>query len=203
MSQEKIAFVLGNGLSRKPIDPHLLKQHGRIYGCNALYRTFAPDYLVAVDTKMIMEIQKTDYAHKHQVWSNPNKLTKADPNLNIFNPNKGWSSGPTALFLASTHDNAKIYILGFDYVGIGNNHELVNNIYAGTKNYKNLNDRATYHGNWQRQTASCINQFVRTKYIRVIEEDSYIPDNLVDCKNLKHMSTRIFCKTFGITPSKS
>ena len=72
MSQEKIAFVLGNGLSRKPIDPHLLKQHGRIYGCNALYRTFAPDYLVAVDTKMIMEIQKTDYAHKHQVWSNPN-----------------------------------------------------------------------------------------------------------------------------------
>ena len=45
MSQEKIAFVLGNGLSRKPIDPHLLKQHGRIYGCNALYRTFAPDYL--------------------------------------------------------------------------------------------------------------------------------------------------------------
>ena len=181
MSQEKIAFVLGNGLSRKPIDPQLLKQHGRIYGCNALYRTFAPDYLVAVDTKMIMEIQKTDYAHKHQVWSN----------------------GPTALFLASTHDNAKIYILGFDYVGTGNNHELVNNIYAGTKNYKNLNDRATYHGNWQRQTASCINQFVRTKYIRVMEEDSYIPDNLVDCKNLKHMSTRIFCKTFGITPSKS
>ena len=58
MTQEKIAFVLGNGVSRKSIDPHALKLHGKTYGCNALFRTFAPDYLVAVDTKMIMEIQK-------------------------------------------------------------------------------------------------------------------------------------------------
>ena len=42
MTQEKIAFVLGNGVSRKSIDPHALKLHGKTYGCNALYRTFAP-----------------------------------------------------------------------------------------------------------------------------------------------------------------
>ena len=196
--------MLGNGTSRKKVNPIDLKQHGTVYGCNALYRTFAPDYLVAVDTKMIIEIQKTNYHHTHQVWSNPNKLTKQDPNINKFNPNKGWSSGPTALFMASTHDNAEIYILGFDYVGLGDKQELVNNVYAGTKNYKNVNDRATYYGNWQRQTMTCINQFQRTKYVRVIEnEDSYIPDNLKDCKNLTHITIDKFIDFFGLTPLKS
>ena len=51
-----IAFVLGNGISRKHIPLEPLRAHGKIYGCNALYRDFAPDHLVAVDTKMIIEI---------------------------------------------------------------------------------------------------------------------------------------------------
>ncbi len=204
MSSKKVAFVLGNGISRKKINPFDLKQYGTIYGCNALYRTFAPDYLVAVDTKMIMEIQKTNYQHKNQVWSNPNKLTKQDPNINKFNPNKGWSSGPTALHMASMHDNAEIYILGFDYTGLGEKQEYVNNIYAGTQNYKNTQDRATYYGNWQRQTMTCINQFVRTKYVRVTaNEESYIPDTLKDCKNLKHITINNFIDFFGLTPMKS
>ena len=87
---------------------------------------------------------------------------------------------------------------------IGKDNELVNNIYSGTKNYKNINDRATYYGNWQRQTMTCINQFVRTKYIRVTEnEESYIPDTLKDCKNLKHITIDNFMDFFGITPLKS
>ena len=53
--------------------------------------------------------------------------------FNFFQPSKGWSSGPTALHLASTHDTTDIYILGFDYKGLG---ERINNIYADTPNYK-------------------------------------------------------------------
>ena len=204
MPKKKIAFVLGNGTSRKIINPVDLRPYGKIYGCNALFRTFAPDYLVAVDTKMVIEIQQAGYHHNNEVWNNPNKLTKQDPNINKFNPNKGWSSGPTALFMASTHDNPVIYILGFDYTGLGKEHELVNNLYAGTKNYKNVNDRATYYGNWQRQTFNCINQFNRTKYVRVTEnEDSYIPDNFINCKNLKHITINEFMENFKISPYNS
>ena len=51
---------------------------------------------------------------------------------------------------------------------------------------------------------ACINQFVRTKYIRVTEnEESYIPDTLKDCKNLKHITIDNFMDFFGITPLKS
>ena len=51
-----IAFVIGNGTSRKPIDLNQLKTFGKIYACNAVYREMNPDYLVAVDSKMITEI---------------------------------------------------------------------------------------------------------------------------------------------------
>ena len=194
---QKIAFVLGNGTSRKEINHHLLKEYGTVYGCNGLYREFTPDHLVCVDTKMIMEIAETQYQMKHNVWSNRNKLVERTPNIKIINPHKGWSSGPTALMLASQHDNKEIYILGFDYVGLGEKQERVNNVYAGTRNYKNVNDRATYYGNWQRQTMMCINQYPKTKYYRVMKSmEDYIPDHLRDLTNLSHITIDDFAKKY-------
>ena len=198
MPDKKVAFVLGNGTSRKKINPFDLKQHGTIYGCNALFRTFAPDYLVAVDTKMIMEIQKTNYHHKHQVWSNPNKLTKQDPNINKFNPNKGWSSGPTALWLASQHYYETIYILGFDFKGLDNNTRL-NNIYADTMNYKKSNDGATFYGNWMRQTSSVIKENKEINFVRVIAPDNYRPDELNTFDNYSEVFVEDFQKMFKLT----
>ena len=44
-----IAFVIGNGISRRGIDLLQLQQLGHTYGCNALYREFLPNVLVATD----------------------------------------------------------------------------------------------------------------------------------------------------------
>ena len=193
----KIAFVLGNGTSRKDVNHHNLKRYGTVYGCNALFREFAPDHLVCVDTKMVTEINEAQYQHKHNVWSNRNKLTERTPGIKILEPNKGWSSGPTALMLASQQGHKVIYIMGFDYVGLGEQQEKVNNVYAGTKNYKGINDRATYYGNWQRQTMMCINQFPKTKYYRILKSmNDYIPDHLKDLTNLSHITVDDFAKNF-------
>ena len=199
-SAKKISFVLGNGTSRKPINPEELKPHGVVYGCNALYRSFSPDHLIAVDTKMIKEITSDGYNLKNQVWTNPNRYTKSLTHLNLFNPNLGWSSGPSALNLASTHFYETIYILGFDYVGIGKRNELVNNMYTGTPNYKQVNDRATYFGNWQRQTATCIRKNPKIRYIRVVENaQSFVPDSLVSLENLTHITIENFKKRFNLS----
>lgn len=198
-SNESIAFVLGNGTSRTSIDPRNLKRHGKIYGCNALYRSFAPDYLIAVDTKMIKEITSAGYHLQHPVYTNPNKYSKEIYGLNLFEPNLGWSSGPSALNLASKSNYSTIYILGFDYVGIGNKNELVNNVYAGTVNYKKINERATYFGNWQRQTSIAIQKHPKVKYIRVIADTtSFVPDSLVGLQNLTHITLENFKKRFNI-----
>jgi hypothetical protein len=193
----KIAFVLGNGTSRKSINLEDLKGKGTIYGCNALYREFDPDYLVAVDVKMILELNKAGYQHKVPVWTNPNKAYHKFNGFNYFNPSKGWSSGPTALWMASHHANEEFYILGFDYKGLDEGKK-VNNIYADTQNYKKSSDKATYYGNWLKQTCITCQKFPKKRYIRVLGNDPFIPKEFKNIDNLEHISVEEFKKIHDI-----
>jgi hypothetical protein len=45
-----VAFLIGNGLSRKGFDLESLRGQGHIIGCNWLYRDFTPDTLTMIDT---------------------------------------------------------------------------------------------------------------------------------------------------------
>lgn len=165
-----ISFVLGNGKSRSCLNLQNLVSRGRIYGCNALYREFTPDYLVAVDPKMIIEINQSGYQNSNEVWTNYNPQYKDFKNFKFMNPRLGWSSGPTALYLASKHCPTKIFIFGFDFVGINGK---FNNIYANTENYRTSNDRATYYGNWEKQTEIVVRSNPHIQYYRVVEDNFY------------------------------
>lgn len=189
----KVAFVLGNGTSREPIPVNDLKVKGKVYGCNALYRRYEPDYLVAVDTKMIIEINKTSWQKTHEVWTNPNKAYMRFKHFNYFNPSKGWSSGPTALWLASEHAYETIYILGFDYRGLAEGTKF-NNMYADTPNYKKSTDTATFFGNWMRQTQSVITSNPKINYVRVVSDTCYIPKDFAKYSNVEHMNITQFLK---------
>lgn len=195
-TNNQIAFVLGNGTSRGSIDVEEISKIGKIYGCNALYRTFAPDYLVAVDVKMILEIKKTGYQKKHTVWTNPNKAYSGIPNLNLFQPSKGWSSGPTALWLSAQHGYEKIYILGFDYRGLENK---FNNLYADTVNYKKSTDGATFFGNWLRQTKNVIQENPDIQFVRVIAPDNYQPEELNKFRNFSTITVEDFKKIYQLS----
>ena len=164
------SFVLGNGRSRLNIKPEELKKYGRIYGCNALYRECEPDYLIAVDPKMIVEIEKTGYQRSHEVWTNPNAKFRTFQGFNYFTPSLGWSSGPTALDLASKHKPSEIFFFGFDLIG---NNGLLNNVYADTQNYRRSSDPATYHGNWEKQTEQVIKNNKAIQYYRVVDKGFY------------------------------
>jgi len=197
-----IGFVIGNGTSRVGIELNKLKRFGKIYACNAVYREFHPDYLVAVDAKMVNEICRNGYQKIGKVWTNYNKQYEKYKGLNYFEPSKGWSSGPTALHLASTHNCKTIYILGFDYQGIGPDHKRVNNIFSGTPNYKREHDNATYFGNWLRQTTQVIQKNTQIRYIRVTgDKKGFIPDPLMKFGNLSHISKEDFAKSFNIPVS--
>jgi len=200
IEHKNTAFVLGNGTSRASINPTDLKTYGKIYGCNALYRTFSPDYLVAVDIKMILEINKSGYQRKNEVWTNPNKAYQKMQGLNYFQPSKGWSSGPTSLWLASQHGYETIYILGFDYQGLESGKRF-NNIYADTPNYKKSQDGATFFGNWLRQTKSVIQEHSKIQYVRVIAPDNYQPEELNNFSNFTTISVENFQRIFGFSAS--
>ena len=61
-------FCIGNGESRKSFNLDLLKPHGKIYGCNALYREYTPDVLVSVDHGIMHEIYQSGYCYKNETW---------------------------------------------------------------------------------------------------------------------------------------
>jgi hypothetical protein len=165
------AFVLGNGKSRLGVDLAALKSQGAVYACNAVYREFTPNHLVAVDSKMVREIVRTGYHLTNQVWTNPNTTILNIEKINYLHPHKGWSSGPTALDLAVDHGFTEIYILGFDFEGIDGH---LNNVYADTDNYRKSTDPATFWGNWINQTATVIKNNPDVNFYRVVRETDNI-----------------------------
>jgi hypothetical protein len=58
-------FCIGNGTSRKNFNLEKLRPYGKIYGCNAIYRTFTPDVLTAVDHGIMHEIYHSNYCEKN------------------------------------------------------------------------------------------------------------------------------------------
>ena len=203
----EVAFVLGNGQSRKGIDPNNLKEKGTVFACNAVYRTHQPHWLVAVDPKMMLEIAETDYVVHNKVYSNYNrqyeKHQKLLDHVTWSKPSLGWSSGPTALRLACEQGFKEIYILGFDYQGLAvdanKNRFHLNNIYGDTRNYKRSNEQATFFGNWMNQTKKCLQDFKDVQFHRVIPTGWHQPKDLAWKGNIDHPSTEEFLHKFNLT----
>ena len=61
-------FCIGNGTSRDGFDLERLRPHGKIYGCNALYRDFTPDVLCAVDQGIMHEIYQSGYCNENEAY---------------------------------------------------------------------------------------------------------------------------------------
>ena len=197
------AFVLGNGESRRGIDINDLKEKGTVFACNAVYRTHRPDFLIAVDPKMIFEIAETDYPVHNKVWSNFNAQYNKHPkilnHINWFKPSLGWSSGPTALRMACEHGFKEIYILGFDYQGLNQGKRFtLNNIFGDTRNYKKRNDEATFYGNWMNQTKRCLQDFKDVQFHRVIPKGWFKPKDIQWAGNIDHPTTEEFLAKFDL-----
>ena len=198
-----IAFVLGNGESRRGIDINDLKECGTVFACNAVYRTHRPHYLIAVDPKMIHEIAETDYVLHNKVWSNFNAQYNKNPKIlnhvNWFKPSLGWSSGPTALRMACEHGFKEIYILGFDYQGHQDGKRFkLNNMFGDTRNYKKKNDEATFYGNWMNQTKRCLQDFKEVQFHRVIPKGWFTPKDLYWNGKIDTVTTEQFLAKFDL-----
>lgn len=137
-------FIIGNGESRLSIDLKYLRESGKIYGCNALYRDFHPDVLVSVDDRMTKEIIDSGYneTHYHRIlkeYRNGKNVYDVVDNNNVkIGVTQGLSSGALATLLACEREWCKnIYLIGFDFYKT----DKVNNVYKDTPNYSKSTDR--------------------------------------------------------------
>ncbi len=63
----EIAFVYGNGESRMGWDINQEFEGVTTWGCNAIYRDFTPDILVALDSRMNHEVYRSGYAFENML----------------------------------------------------------------------------------------------------------------------------------------
>jgi len=182
------AFILGNGISRKSINLDLLKQQGKIYGCNALYREFTPDVLIATDRAIAAQIQESGYAKNHKFYtSRPIEGLGA---LLVPKPYYGYSSGPNALGIACIDGNRTIYLLGFDMGPTETN--LFNNIYADTEFYKTSAHPPTFTKNWVKQIKKIMTDHKLVKFVRVQGPTTAHIEEFDSISNLTHLDLDTF-----------
>ena len=189
-----IAFVLGNGVSRRNIELARLKQLGSVYGCNALYRDFAPDCLVATDRPISQQIQESGYSKQHRFYT---RKPMQDSGAFVI-PQRYYanSSGPVACAIAAMDGHKKLYMLGYD---MGPNQQRFNNVYAGTDFYKSLDAVPTFTGNWVRQLVQISRDFLKIQFIRVAGESTAEISELQKLPNLIHISVNDFLHRINTT----
>lgn len=182
------AFVLGNGISRQNVNLTTLSPYGKIYGCNALYREYTPDVLVATDRPIATHIQESGYSAQHKFYTR-----RPIPGLGaqvVPKPYFGFSSGPIATALAAQDGHTCIYLLGFDMGPTANN--TINNLYAGTEFYKKVDAPPTFTGNWIKQLGRIAKDHPTVQFIRVQGPTTAKIVELDTVPNLTHLDLMTF-----------
>ena len=182
------AFVLGNGISRKDIDLTTLSQHGKVYGCNAVYREYTPDVLVSTDRPIAEHIQHSGYSAQHRFHTRrPIINLGAQP---VPKPYFGFSSGPIATALAAMDGNQLIYLLGFDMGPTAS--KTINNLYAGTEFYKPVTATPTFTGNWIKQLTKIMEDHKHCRFVRVAGPTTAPITQFDTVRNLEHLDLATF-----------
>jgi hypothetical protein len=183
-----IAFVLGNGISRQSVDLENLRPRGKIYGCNALYRDFVPDVLIATDRPIAEHIQHSGYPVDHKFYTR--KPINGLGALSVPKQYYGYSSGPIATGLAALDQHSTIYIIGFD-MGPTTTKQF-NNVYADTEFYRKSTAAPVFTGNWIKQMCQIAQDFSKTQFVRVQGATTALIQELDAVKNFSHLPISTF-----------
>jgi hypothetical protein len=196
------SFVIANGTSRKNFDLNQIKDKGKTYGCNALYRDFTPDYIGAIDRPMVDEMvregawQNSKMICKHIYSGSFEHFPRAKLYVKSFKQALGYDrhydTGQTMLDYASIHlKEGEIYLLGFDLTNymIENqrvHQNKIDNVYAGTDCYASVDAVEKYSGKWVRQMKIVFNNNPNITYYRV--GATIIPETFKNIINIQHIN---------------
>jgi hypothetical protein len=192
------AVVLGNGPSRLAFELNYLKNYSGLlgaetvqtYGCNALYRDFTTDFLVATGhPEFIKEIASSEYIKNSVVYTSAMHLLEY-PNKFYLIPHDPYTdAGTVALYLACFDGHKKIFMLGFDGQDTpGFNY----NIYADTQGYDKKNN-LVLDTKWIADKKIIFDLYDDVEFIRVTEHNTErLPELWKYCPNLRTISRNDF-----------
>ena len=177
-------FLIGNGKSRVNFDLERLRGIGTIIGCNALYREFTPDLLVAIDAKMLREIKISKYGDTNTVLI-PKNRTVDVPSAMVWKSERFNTTGCfTMKLISELMKPSKCYMLGMD--------GFPGNVYDHTINYaantlQNFNGVLNYY-------MGVLKANHNTVFINVNEKDAW-PKEAHDTGKYEYITYDEFEKT--------
>jgi len=192
------ALIIGNGPTRLGMDLNVIKNHkagirGRsrlqTYGCNALYRDFTPDFLVATGAEIVNEIADSDYYIDHVVYANAWAIASYTQKFYLIPQDPAWDAGSMAAYLACFDGHTKIFLLGFDGNDPGG---LDWNVYNGTSGY--LSTASTVSEEfWALSMSKIFSTYPDVDFVRVMPTSSYrMPERWKYSTNLRQIDFRQF-----------
>jgi len=199
------AVVIGNGPSRLNLfNLNLLQKHRggllgsrklQTYGCNALYRDFAPDFLVAVGNEIVEEIARSNYCTDHIVYTSSVHLLEHPNKFYLIPHNPYTDAGTTAAYIAAFDGHKKVYMIGFDGQDTpGYNY----NVYAGTNCYQQVSAQVPEY-RWINDRAMLFNTYNDTEFIRVtLKGRDPVPEPLQYCPNFSTIDLNTFVRAVDL-----
>lgn len=192
------AVIIGNGISRKGFDLSSLTHHKggllasgalQSYGCNALYRDFAPNFLVAAGEEMLKEIANSDYSIDHIVYANAGAILDYPGKYYLIPQDPSWNTGAIATYLACFDGHKTVYLMGFD--GIDTDSDGYN-VYAGTAGYP---DPTYGHSEefWAQAMVQVFNTYSDVDFVRVTPTANFrMPESWKYVLNLRQITFNEF-----------
>lgn len=196
-AESKVAFVWGNGESRRRADKMYaefwadMKQIGPQYGCNAMYRDMLLDHLVVIDPSMLDEIakDKDKYAEHNPVWTGYRNPKQWGTKVRNIPKNKRWNAGTSATHLAVQHGHTEIFLIGHDLEP--NSNGLTNNMYKSTDNYRKVFEDDIEYDRFYTDWEEMLTVNSGVQYYRVKPESGFIP-KVMKRGPVKHITWNAF-----------
>lgn len=191
------AVVIGNSPTRLEFDLQNLKKFSGLlgadtlqsYGCNALYRDYAPDFLVAVGNEITKELASSEYIKNNIVYTSAIHLLEYPNKFYLIPYNPYADAGTTAAYIACFDGHKKIYLLGFNEQDApGQNF----NVYAGTNGYDHLNTEIL-SDKWVQNRLELFTLYNDVDFAWVTPYGrSTVPESHKYCTNFRQISLRDF-----------
>lgn len=203
------AIVIGNGISRVDFDLRNILEHRdtaawgertpwrsprikkkfNTYGCNALYRDYKVDFLVATGEQIIQEIANDPYCVDNVVYANKNIVIDYPSKFHFIPQDLDYNSGSIATYMAAFDGHKKVYMLGFD--GVDNNTNNYN-YYANTPGYLPAN-HPTNEEYWTKCLYNIMTTYDDVEFIRVAPSSRFrTPERLKYVLNFRTIDFRQF-----------
>lgn len=192
------AVAIGNGTSRLGFNLSLISSHKggllgvnklQSYGCNALYRDFTPDFLIANGEKIVTEISNSGYADNNIVYAHADALLSHPGKFYLIPQNVYIDAGALAAYIACFDGHKKVFLLGYDeYDQPGP----TNNVYVNTNGYP-TSDEVQNSEFLVKSLINVVQTYNDVEFIRVMPAaDWWLHESLQVLPNFRQISFRDF-----------